>query len=206
MHTNPVEELLVGRPRLTIILVHGRALTPAYMQALAERLALDDVRYLFPAADDDSWYPNSFMADFEDNEPQLTAALEHYEFIVSGLIEVGVPPDRIVVGGFSQGACLSASFLCHHPRRYGAAILWSGGLIGPDGLLCPARPQLSGMPAYITTSAIDPYIPAARVRQTERWLSGSGAEVSCTIFPDREHEVNDAEIAAARAMVERVKR
>lgn len=206
MHDNPVEELVLGTGNdLTIVLVHGRTQAPQDMKLHAERLGLDNVRFLFPCATGNSWYPGLFMAPIADNEPALSAALAHYEAIVSGLIDEGIPAERIVVGGFSQGACLTSEFLARHPRRYGAAILWTGGLIGPAGSVWPLRPVLSQMPVYITTADNDPWVPADRVTETYDWLRQSGAKPQIEIFEDREHGVLDVEIAAVRAMIDAVR-
>lgn len=206
MHNNPVEELVLGTGSdLTIILVHGRTQAPKDMKVHAERLGVDNVRFLFPGATGNSWYPGLFMAPLAENEPALSAALTHYETIVSGLINEGTPAERIVVGGFSQGACLTSEFLARHPRRYGAAILWTGGLIGPAGSVWPLRPELSQMPAYITTAENDPWVPSDRVTETYDWLRQSGAKPQIEIFEDREHGVLDVEIAAARTIIEAVR-
>lgn len=203
MHRNPVVEYRTGGepPVLTVILVHGRTLNPAYMQAIAERIGVDGIRYLFPAADGNTWYPKSFLSPLAENEPNLSAAIAHYETIVAGLIAEGIDPLSIVVGGFSQGACLTAEYLARHPRRLGGAILWTGGLIGPDGTHWPVRPILKGMPVYLTTAETDPFVPPSRVRRTVEWLRAGGALVTATIFAEREHIVSDAEIDCARNLL-----
>lgn len=201
MHNNPVIEKLVGRPRLTIVLVHGRTLTPAYMDALAERLALQDVRYVFPAADGNSWYPKTLFASLAENQPALDAAIAQYETVISGLLDEGAPLGRIVIGGFSQGACLTAEYLSRHPRRFGAALLWTGGLIGPAGRTWPPQPALQGLPVYLSTSKVDPFVPASRVTETANWLKASGALPELDIFETREHIVSDEEIDRGRRIV-----
>jgi predicted esterase len=202
VHRNPpVEYGSGGDPALTVVLVHGRTLTPEYMRAIADRIALPGVRYVLPAADDRTWYPRSFLAPMEENEPYLSAAIAHYETIVSGLIAGGTPLSRLVVGGFSQGACLTAEYLARHPRRLGAAILWTGGLIGPEGTRWPDDRDFCGMPVYITTGIADPFVPPGRVRTTADWFLASGAAVSARIFAVRDHEVADAEVAEARRLL-----
>ncbi|MEJ0011652.1 MAG: phospholipase [Bauldia sp.] len=199
MHQNaPVEYRTGAKPGLTVVLVHGRTLTPDYMRALAERIGIPDIHYVLPSADGNTWYPKSFLAPLDENEPHLGGAIARYESIVAGLIGGGVDPAKLVVGGFSQGACLTAEYLAHHPRRLGGAILWTGGLIGPVGTTWPARRELDGMPAYITTSETDPFVPAARVRETVQWLIGSGAITTARVFAERPHEVSDEEIGSAR--------
>jgi predicted esterase len=200
MHQSPVVEYRSpGATSLTVVLVHGRTLTPDYMRALAERIDLPNVRYVMPAADGNTWYPKSFLAPFSENEPSLSAAIARYEAIVTQLLAEGVAPGRLLVGGFSQGACLSAEYLYRHPRRLGGALLWTGGLIGEDTDWQPRR-ELNGMPVYITTSQVDPFVPAARVMKTVEWLAASGASTTVRVFPERAHEVSDEEIAGARTL------
>jgi phospholipase/carboxylesterase len=206
MHQNPPEQLLIGdHADLTIIFAHGRGRSPADMRALAERLAIDNVRYLFLLASGNTWYPALFQDPIASNEPSLSAAIAHYEDVVSGLIADGTPAGSIVVGGFSQGACLTAEFMARHPRRFAAAVLWTGGLIGPPGTEWPLRRELSGMPAYVSTSENDPWVPPERVRETHGWLQASGASATMMIFREREHGVLDEEVAAVRSMLERAR-
>lgn len=190
---------------LAIVLTHGRGRSPADMRALADRLALDNVRYLFPVAENSTWYPKLFQDAIADNEPSLSDAIAHYESVVAGLEAEGFPPNRIVVGGFSQGACLTAEFLARHPRPYAAAVLWTGGLIGPEGTQWPVRKQLADMPVFISTSETDPWVPPPRVRETHAWLRQSGASATMLIFQEREHGVLDEEVRAVRAMIERAR-
>lgn len=206
MHDNAVERMTRGnRSDLTIVLVHGRTQSPEDMKVHADRLGLDNVTYLFPRASDNTWYPAKFQAPIAENEPALSAAIAHYEAIVSGLIAQGVRAESIVVGGFSQGACLTSEFIARHPRPYGAAVIWTGGLIGPAGTVWPLRSALSGMPAFITTADNDPWVPSDRARETYEWMLQSGARPNLKIFRERDHCVLDEEIAAARQMIESVR-
>jgi predicted esterase len=184
-----------------VVLVHGRTLTPDYMRALANRIALPGIRYLLPSAHGNTWYPKPFQSEIAENEPHLSTAIAHYEFVVAGLLADGIDPARLIVGGFSQGACLTAEYLARHPRRLGGAIIWTGALIGSSGTTRPARQEFDGMPAYITTSETDAFVPAARVRETALWLIASGAITTARIFASRPHEVSDEEIGSARRLL-----
>jgi phospholipase/carboxylesterase len=202
VHRNPPVIYETGPdPALTAVLVHGRTLTPDYMRALADRIALPAIRYVLPAADGNTWYPKSFLAPLAENEPHLSAAIAHYESIVASLLAEGVPASRLVVGGFSQGACLTAEYLARHPRRFAGAILWTGGLIGPEGTRWPTRAAFDGMPVYVTTATTDPFVPPARVRETADWFLASGATVTARIFEGRDHVVSDLEIAEATRLL-----
>lgn len=206
MHHNTPEDWVIGeREDLTVVLAHGRGRSPADMRPLAERLNLGNVRYKFLLATNNTWYPALFQDPIADNEPSLSAAIAYYDAVIAELVASGTPLERIVVGGFSQGACLTAEFIARHPRRYAAAILWTGGLIGPEGTVWQPAPAIKGMPVFLSTSETDPWVPPPRVRETHRWLEDNGASVTMMIFNEREHGVLDEEVGAVRSMLERVR-
>jgi dienelactone hydrolase len=112
---------------------------------------------------------------------------------------VGGDERRIVLGGFSQGACLTAETLVRRPRRLGGAIVWTGGLIGPPGTSWPLAPALAGMAVLVTGSDVDPFVPESRGHETARHFAACGCTVETMMLPGRPNEIADAEIAAARA-------
>lgn len=206
MHAAEPERLVVGdRPNLAVVLAHGRGGSPADMRALAEALVLDAVVFVLLKADGGVWYPNYFMAPLADNEPYLSAAIAHYERAVRALLDEGIGESRIVVGGFSQGACLTCEYLARHPRHYAAAAIFTGGLLGPEGSRWRPRPELAGMPAYLASSQIDEWVPPTRARETVEWFNASGAAVTAVMFEDRPHRVSEDEIAGARQIIERAR-
>jgi predicted esterase len=115
-----------------------------------------------------------------------------------------VPADRVVLLGFSQGACLTLEFAARSARRYGAVVGWSGGLIGPPGTPRDYEGSLSGTPVFLGCSDTDPHIPADRVRETAEVLRRLGGEVDMRIYPGLGHTVNEDELEAARQLVSAV--
>lgn len=183
------------------ILVHGRGGSAADMRDLALRLDNPAIRFVMPEAPGRTWYPNGFMAPLAENEPALSRSLGLYADLVEGLVADGVEPENIVLGGFSQGACLTAEFVVRHPRPYGAVLILTGGLIGPPGTRWPAAPALRSVPVYLTGSVVDQWVPVARVEETARVLEANGAIVDLRVFDNRAHHVCDEEIAAARQVL-----
>jgi predicted esterase len=186
--------------RVVVVLLHGRGRDAADVLALADRMALDDVAFVAPTAEGRSWWPQSFLAPFEDNEPWLTRALE----TVDALVAEAEDPARLVLGGFSQGACLAAEYALRHPRRYGGLLIYTGGFVGPPGTAPAPAGSFEGTPAYLGTSHPDGWVPLERVRETATLLESLGARVSVDVYEGQDHIVNDEEIAAGRELIRAV--
>lgn len=183
--------------RAVCVLLHGRGRDAEDVLSLADRIGDPEVAFLAPAARGNTWYPQSFLAPVEANEPHLSSALA----VVDELL--GTLGDRVVLGGFSQGACLAAEYALRHPGRYAGLLLYTGGAIGPPGTTWPDRGTFAGTPAYLGTSDPDAWVPVERVRETAAQLRAQGAEVTLAVFPGMDHLVNDEEIAAGRALLRR---
>ena len=187
--------------RAAAILVHGRGRGPEEMLGLAARLELPEVAYLAPAAAGASWYPQSFLAPREQNEPLLSHALAAYDAIVRDVLASGVPRERLVLLGFSQGACLTAEYALGRPARYGGLVLFTGGLIGPPGTAWAAEGTFAGAPVLIGGSSADAFVPEWRMRESAAVFRAMGAAVQEQIYAGADHIVSDGELAAARVIV-----
>jgi predicted esterase len=193
-----------------LILVHGRGATAESILALGDEVVGGDrgrarIARLAPRAAGHAWYPQSFLAPISDNEPGLSSGIAAIEELIAGLGAEGVPPERVVVAGFSQGACLALEHAARHPRRYAGIAGLTGGLIGPPGTPrddLASRGSLAGTPVFLGSGDPDPHVPWARVEETAEALGGIGAEVTLRCYPGMPHTVNREEIAAVRTMVE----
>jgi phospholipase/carboxylesterase len=187
-----------------LIMIHGRGAGPKNILDLVPRLARPGFTYLAPAAADNTWYPYSFMAETAKNEPGLSSALDTLSGLVTATVAAGVPAERIVLLGFSQGACLTSEFAARHARRFGGVIVFTGGLIGPVGTPRNYTGSFDGTPILLGCSDIDHHVPKARVDETADVFQRMGADVDERIYPGMGHIVNDDEIEAARAILDRV--
>ena len=188
--------------RAAALLFHGRGRTPDEMIALAARMAVPGVAYLAPAADRNTWYPYSFLEPLERNQPALAHALAVYAALVAELIERGVEQRRLVLLGFSQGACLTAEYAVRHAGRYGGVALFTGGLIGPPGTRWEYPGAFDGTPIFMGGSTADAFVPLARMRESAVIFRARGAQVTEQFYEQDGHSITDAEIAAARAIVQ----
>ncbi len=184
-----------------VILLHGRGAGPEDMLGLAETLGRPDLAFMAPPAPGRTWYPYSFLAPLADNEPALSRALAQVDATVTGLGSKGFAPERIVLVGFSQGACLALEYAARHARRYGGVAALSGGLIGPEGTVRDYAGSLAGTPIFIGCGDRDGHIPLWRVRESTAVLQGLGAEVTERIYPGMGHSVNEDEIGHVRAIL-----
>lgn len=202
----PVE--IRGKPlhesRAVAILLHGRGGDPASIMALAERIDDPDFAYIAPAARSRTWYPGRFMDPIEQNQPHLSYALALCHELVGGLIDQGIDRRRIVLAGFSQGACLAAEYAIRHAGRYGGILLFTGGLFGPPGTRWDYGGSFDGAPILISGSAADGWVPERRMRESADRFRALGADVTERIYPGDSHAVTDAEIAAARSIMRNV--
>jgi phospholipase/carboxylesterase len=193
-HLGPKLEDAVG----AVIMLHGRGASSDDILNLAQAIYHPRLTYLAPSAANNAWYPKTFLAPREQNEPWLTSALNKIAAIVQLAADSGIPPGRIVVCGFSQGACLSAEFVATHPTRYAGVMAFTGGLIGPPGTDFTYPGDLLGTPVFLGSGDHDPYIPWYRVQQTADVLSRMNAQVTLKCYPGRPHTVSGEEIVYAK--------
>ena len=184
------------------ILAHGRGGSAEGMLELARAIGGRDVAWLAPQARGGQWYPYSFLAAIDSNEPWLSASLDTLDRLVSRCAEAGLTAERVALAGFSQGACLASEYAARNARRYGGLVILSGGLIGPPGTPREYAGSLAGTPVLLGCSDVDPHIPVERVHETARVLSSMGADVDLRIYPGLGHTVVDDEIAAAARILE----
>lgn len=184
-----------------MVMVHGRGATAASILTLADALDRPGFAFLAPQAPGNTWYPNSFLAPLASNEPFLTRALESVAATLKQAADAGIPPERTVLLGFSQGACLALEYAARNARRYGGVAGLSGGLIGPDGTPRGYAGSLAGTPVFLGCSDVDFHIPAARVRESAAVLRDLGADVTDILYPGIGHTVNQDEIDHVRAIM-----
>lgn len=181
-----------------MILLHGRGASARDILQLGAYFPYPNMVYLAPQAAGFSWWPYRFMDPLERNQPWLSSALQVVDDLAQGVEAVGLPMDRLVLAGFSQGACLACEYAYRSPRRYGGVFIFSGGLVGPSETLFPVSGSLQGTPVFIGCGDVDPHIPLARVDETAVVFARMQAQVTKVIYPRMGHTISDAELEQAR--------
>ena len=191
----------LGQAPAAVIMVHGRNAGPANILDLVPRLARPNLTYLAPAAANRTWYPQSFMAEIASNEPGLSSGLSVLESVLARTQAAGIPQSRVVLLGFSQGACLTAEFAVRHASRFGGVLVFSGGVIGPPGTRWDEAGRFDGTPVFLGCSDHDSHVPESRVSESAELFRRMGADVTRRIYPAMGHLVNDDEIAFAQDLL-----
>lgn len=191
----------LGEGRVAVILIHGRGASPESILELVPAFDCADASYLAPAAADGTWYPFGFMSPIEKNEPGISSGIAAVHGLIEQTVAKGVPAERIVLLGFSQGACLVSTAAQRRPARYGGVIVYSGGLIGPPGSKWNQKGDFDGATAFFGCSDRDPHIPEERVQASAAEFERMGAAVTLRIYPQMGHLVNGDEIAFTRDLL-----
>ena len=187
--------------RCAVILLHGRSSSAEDILGRAETFYDGRTAFLAPQAANHSWYPHSFLAPIQQNEPWLSSAIAKVESLIQNCIASGIQRSAIVLCGFSQGACLATESVARYPAHYGALIAFTGGLIGPSDLEFQHDGSLAGTRALFSSGDPDPYVPWARVEASARELERMGAQVALMRHTGRPHTILDKELELARSLI-----
>ena len=191
----------LDRARAAMVMIHGRGATAENILELAYELKQPGFVYLAPQAAGNAWYPNSFLAPIDSNEPGLSSGLAVIAGLLAQLAEASIPTERTMILGFSQGACLSLEFVARNARYYGGIVGLSGGLIGPEGTPRDYTGSLQGSPIFLGCSDIDPHVPKERVELSAEVLRKLGGNVTLRLYPGMGHTVNRDELRCVRNMM-----
>lgn len=184
-----------------IIMIHGRGADAADILSLASYIPVKDFAQLAPQATNHTWYPYSFMAPAEENEPWLSSAIGIVDEIVNDVINAGIGRENIYLLGFSQGACLTLEYAARHADRYGGVIAFTGGLIGADIDVSNYKGDFKQTPIFIGSSDPDPHVPASRVLASAAILQSMNAAVTDKIYAGMGHTINEDEFKQVNKLI-----
>lgn len=180
-----------------LVLLHGRGASAHDILSLTTHLNVDDFAFYAPQATGNSWYPLSFLAKPQENEPWLSSALEIVGQVVAEIVKTGIHKENIYFLGFSQGACLTAEFIARNAAKYGGAVIFTGGLIGDQVYPENYSGNFEGTPVFIGTSNPDFHVPVERVYATTNILKQMGADVIEKVYDNMGHTISMDEIDIA---------
>lgn len=206
MYTHSKQIITAGVPvseaKKVLIMIHGRGASANSILSLADNLSLPgDTAIIAPQAAQHSWYPYSFMAPVENNEPALSSALNLIDEIVGDLVKQGINRKNIYFLGFSQGACLTLEYVARHGRQYGGVMAFTGGLVGQELRPSNYSGDFEQTPILVATGDPDPHVPVSRVEETVTQLTKMNADVLFKVYKGRPHTVTQEELDLAEQHV-----
>lgn len=187
-----------------VIMLHGRGSTARDILRHIDELYHRGVMYLAPQAARNRWYPHSGYAPFERNEPWFSSALERVSAAVEEATAAGIAPQKILIFGFSQGACLGCEFVARNPQKYGGLVSLSGSLLGPE-TRSDYDKSLDGTPVFFGCGMDDPYIPAERIHESKQVFEQLDGDVTVSLYDDLDHAINDDEIHQTNSLIEQLR-
>lgn len=183
------------------VLLHGRGSSAQGILSLQHHLQLTDAAIFAPQATNNTWYPHSFIAPVEQNQPALDSALSLVDHVVAEIDGHGMPLEHVFIVGFSQGACLALEYATRHARRYGGVVAFTGGLIGETLNRARYTGDFSETPVLITGGDTDPHVPLTRMEESAAILRQLGAEVTMEIYPGKPHSISADETLLANTII-----
>lgn len=197
------EILEAGKPLYAadraILAIHGRGSSATNILSLAQELAGEDYYLVAPQATNNTWYPYSFLASVNENQPWLNSAVDIINQIISNLKET-LPGNKIYVLGFSQGACLALEATARNASLFGGVIAFTGGLIGETLDTNRYSGDFGGSNIYLSNSFNDPHVPLQRSRESVDELEKRNAQVILDLYEDRPHTILQDEIDKVKDM------
>ncbi len=185
-----------------MIMVHGRGATAVSILDLVQYFDAPKMAFLAPQAAENRWYPYSFLAPIADNEPGISSGINVLHTLVGTINAAGIPSEKIILLGFSQGACLAAEFVARHGQRLGGLAVLSGGLIGPTDTPRTYSGNLNKMSIFLGCSDTDFHIPKERVDESAEVFTQMGATVNKQIYPEMGHTIIEDEMTAVQQIVQ----
>ena len=192
----------ISRARAAMLMLHGRGASAEDILAVANEFDQAGFAYLAPQAAGNTWYPNRFLVPPAENEPWLSSALAFIADVLAEIINAGIPREKIMLLGFSQGACLTLEFAARNAQRSGGVVGLSGALIGPEGTPRDYPGSLAGTPVFLGCSDVDFHVPKENVQQTAEVMKRLGGEVTLRLYPNMGHTINSDEIDFVRRMMQ----
>lgn len=184
-----------------LVLVHGRGATAQSIIQMADEFHQHGVVHFAPQAARNTWYPNAFTAPVESNEPSRSSGLQAIDDAVAKATEADIPTERVMVLGFSQGACLVSEYVARNPRQYGGLAVLSGGLIGETVDPSDYEGDLKGTPVFLGCSDVDPHVPEERVHESAAIFEQLNGNVTKRLYEEMGHGINQDEVDHVSTMV-----
>jgi phospholipase/carboxylesterase len=184
----------IEKAEKVMLMLHGRGATAEDIISVSEYLHLPSTHIIAPQATNNSWYPNSFLAPVNLNQPWLKSALDLLKEIINDIQLAGIKSEQVYIVGFSQGACLSLEFAAQNAMKFGGVVAFTGGLIGESIDIKNYKGYFNNTKVFIGNSDKDPHVPLIRSKESKKIMEDMGADVTLKVYPGMGHTINEDEI------------
>ncbi len=125
-----------------------------------------------------AWY-DIVSADFRSRADSagVDASIVELELLIEREVARGIPAERILLAGFSQGGAVILSALLRRTRPLGGLIALSTYLPDPAKAAAARVPGAISVPVFMAHGTHDPVIPVAIARDTSQTLETLGLPV-----------------------------
>ncbi len=200
------EEVSVSGPELrdarrVVLSLHGRGSNADAVLRAAREIAGDDpgITFVAPQAPLGRWYAGRHHDQRQSLEPALSQSLATLKAVARRILDA-VPAERLVIFGFSQGACLALELAVELGLQLGAVVALSGARIGISGERPAVPPSLAGTPVLLGKSEADPWIAAAELEPVALELTRGGCAVTVANVPGDGHSIHAQHRVRARPL------
>ena len=151
-----------------------------------------------------AWYDvYGITRDHQHDEPGIRDSALAIDELMRAQIARGVPAERLVLAGFSQGCAMALHVGLRFPERLAGLIALSGYLPLDDKAAAERTPANHQTPIFMAHGTADPTVPFAYGESSHRLLEALGSRVEWHTYPIG-HGVGPQEIVDVRAFLERV--
>ena len=205
-------------PVATILIMHGLGADGRDFIPIAEQLDLSPigpVRFLFPSAPEipvtinggyvmPAWY-DILAADLvrREDEAGLRQSQAAIEAVIAHETSRGMPANRIVVAGFSQGCAMALMVGLRHAERLAGIVSMSGYLPLADTVAAERSAANQGTPIFMGHGTHDGVVALPRAQASRDALAALGYMVDWHEYP-MEHSVCPQEVSDLEAWLLRV--
>ncbi|QPB85062.1 alpha/beta fold hydrolase [Pseudoalteromonas rubra] len=205
-----VEYPAQGTHRASVIWLHGLGDSGEGFLPIAPELRLPaelGVRFIFPHAPEQpvtvnngmvmrSWYDiKSFDLDKRADEAGVRDSAKLVEALIEAELVAGIPAERIILAGFSQGGVMALHVAPRFKAHLGGVMALSCYMCAPEKLAQQA--VQTDLNVFMAHGSLDPVVPMVAGRQAFETLQAQGYEVSWQDYP-MQHQVCQEELEAIR--------
>lgn len=121
--------------------------------------------------------------------------------VASASAQLGIAPERVVLGGFSQGGIMALSLLLTQPSLMQAALVWHGRMLPQVQARVAAHDALRGRHLWLSHGTHDNVIPVAHAQAIAHYVQTLPVTLTYREFPSA-HEIRPPELAATVAWLQ----